>query len=57
MLYNDAPPVLKYEDNYGHTKGTIALVFFFIISILVYLTFTLPVWFRCSHGSDAFFVD
>lgn len=24
MLYNDAPPVLKYENKYGHTKGTIA---------------------------------
>ncbi|XP_072516491.1 deoxyribonuclease-2-beta [Salminus brasiliensis] len=23
MLYNDAPPVLKYQNNYGHTKGTL----------------------------------
>ncbi|KAB5559254.1 hypothetical protein PHYPO_G00026890 [Pangasianodon hypophthalmus] len=23
MLYNDAPPVLKYENNYGHTKGAL----------------------------------
>ncbi|KAL7866727.1 hypothetical protein AOLI_G00145410 [Acnodon oligacanthus] len=23
LLYNDAPPVLKYENNYGHTKGAL----------------------------------
>uniref|UniRef100_W5LDJ0 deoxyribonuclease II n=1 Tax=Astyanax mexicanus TaxID=7994 RepID=W5LDJ0_ASTMX len=23
MLYNDAPPLLKYQSNYGHSKGTL----------------------------------
>lgn len=28
MLYNDAPPELKYPSKYGHTKGTILCVLF-----------------------------